>query len=460
MQKEDIVWPLARNVVQVKYQDLPAETVEATKKSILDTLGVIEAASGLTPWMKDLVGLVKESGGRDESTILGFGGRVPAWMAAFANGAMAHCLDYDDLHHSARAHCGAQTVSPGFAVAERLGKVSGKDLITAVALGIDLFARLCYSIDPKIPWCRHPMFGVFGAAATSGKLLGLNEEQMVDALGLAFCQAAGTEEIRYTVGSDVGGMREAFPNKSGVLAALMAQRGIRGVRTCFEGKAGLFNVYYGGEYNREPLTHNLGKMFQGTDVGFKPWPACGFTHSYIDATLSLVREHDIQPGDVEEITVFVGDRPMNLCQPLEVRRRPKTILDAKYSIPFTVGVAIARRKVILKDYMVESLDDPAVLELAQKVSSKYDAGCDHSREREPAKIEIKVKGGTTYRQRTDFPYGHHEKPMTRADIVDKFRDCVSYAAKPVTQASAEKVIILVANLEDVGDVSSIVRLLV
>ncbi len=458
--KEDVVWALARNVVQVGYKDLPRDTIEATKKCILDTLGVIEAASGITPGLKELVELVREGDGKEESTILGFGGRVPAWMAAFANGAMSHCLDYDDLHHHARGHLSANTVPSGFAVAERLGNVSGKDFITAVALGNDLMARFCYSISLKAMWHRTPLFGVFAAAATSGKLLGLNEEQMVDALGLAFCQAAGTEELRFCVGSDIGGMRDCFPNKGGVLAALMAQKGIRGVRTCFEGKAGLFNVYYGGEYDRNVLTADLGKKFHGTNIGFKPWPACGATHSYIDTTLALVSEQDIRPENVEQITVFAGDHAQNLCQPLEARRKPATTLDAKFSIPFSTAVAVARRKVIIQDFSVKGLKDPAVLALAQKVTSVFDAECDSGRGTKPAKVEIKTKDGKVYSKRGEVPYGHPDRPMTWEDLVNKFRDCLSYAAKPVPKENMEKVINMIGKLEGVDDVGRVVLLLV
>lgn len=457
--KGDVVWTLAKNIVQAGYPDLPAEAVEATKKSILDTLGVIEAASGITPGLKELVGLVKEGRGKKESTILGFGGRVPAWMAAFANGAMSHCLDYDDDHHYAKVHPSANTVPSGFAVAERLGRVKGKDFITAVALGNDLVSRLGYSIPINIPWHRTSLFGVFAAAATSGKLLGLDEQQMVDALGLAFCQAAGTQEIRFGVGSDIGGMRDAFPNKGGVLAALMAQRGIRGVRTCLEGKAGLYNVYYRGEYDRDALTADLGKKFHGADTGYKPWPACGATHTYIDSALALANEHDIHPQDVQEITVFVGDFLQNHCQPLEVRRRPATTLDAKFSLPFSTAVAIARRKVVIQDYSVEGLKDPVVLELAGKVTPRFDEQYNQKRTDRAGKVEIRTKDGKLYSKRTDFPYGHPKRPMSWEDIANKFRDCLSYAAKPVPKGDMEKVIDMVSKLEDAEDVSQVVRLL-
>ncbi len=402
---------------------------------------------------------MKEGGGREESTILGFGGKVPAWMAAFANGAMVHCLDYDDIHHHARGHLSSQTVPAGFAVAERIGNVKGRDFITAIALGNDIMARLCSSVPLKYMWHRTPLFGVFGSATASGKLLGLNSEQIVDALGLAFCQAAGTMELRVGVGSDIGGMRDAFPNKGGVFAALLAQKGIHGVRTCFEGKAGMFNVYFGGEYDRNIITADLGKVFYGTNIGFKPWPACAVTHPYIEATLALVNEYNVSPEDVKEVTVFVGETSQNLCQPLEARRKPATTMDAKYSIPFSVAVAIVRRRVGIDDFAVEGLKDRAVLEVAQKVTSQLDARYDPGRGTRPAKVAIKMKNGREYSRHIDVPYGHPEKPMSWDDIVSKFKDCLSHAVKPVPGDSVEQVIHMISHLETVEDTGQIVRLL-
>ncbi|MDP2953706.1 MAG: MmgE/PrpD family protein, partial [Chloroflexota bacterium] len=381
------------------------------------TLGVIVAASGMTPGLKELVDLVKEGGGKKESTILGFGGRVPAWMAAFANGAMSHCLDYDDIHYWVAGHPSSSTVPSACAVAERLGKVSGKDLIAAVALGNDLLPRLGYSVGLDTPW-HSTLFSFFATAITSGKLLRLNGEQMVDALGLAFCQAAMTRELRVGVGSDIGGMRNAFPSKGGVFSALLAQRGIRGVRSCLEGKAGLYNVYFGGKYDRNALTADLGKKFHGADMGYKAWPACGVTHAYIDSTLALVKEYDIRPEDVAEITVFVGNRGMELCQPLEARRRPAMTMDAKYSLPFTTAVAVANRGVVIRDYSVENLSNPAVLEVARKVTPKLDAEYNMSREHRAGKLEIRMKDGKVYSRGTYFPYGHPKNPISREDLVN------------------------------------------
>ena len=186
----DSSYALAKNIVNTKYEDLPAEVVEVTKNSILDTIGVILAASTLGEHgVKEIVELVKEGGGTEESTIFGFGGKAVSWMAAFANGAMAHQLDYDDTYDVRDVHPGAATVPAACAIAERRGGVTGKEFITAVALGADTVCRLTLPLtrsQDEYPWHPTGIFGKFAAAAVAGKLLGLDETQMANALGLVF----------------------------------------------------------------------------------------------------------------------------------------------------------------------------------------------------------------------------------------------------------------------------------
>lgn len=457
--QKDVAYTFAQNVVRVRYEDLPNEVIETTKKSILDTLGVIIAASGMVPGIAEIVELVKEAGGREESTIVGFGGRVPAWMAAFANAAMGHALDYDDLHHGAMLHPSSPTVTAGFAIAERLGNVTGRNFITAVALGNDLACRLGLSVPLKGTWHSTTVFGAFGAAATSGKLLGLDEERMVDAFGIAFCQAAGTMELREGVGSNLGGMRDAFPAKGGVLSALMAHKGISGVKNCFEGRAGLFPVYFGGDYDQKALTSDLGKRFEGTNVGFKPWPSCGTSHIYIDATLQIVSEHKIASDDIEEITATVGEFAQRLFLPLEGRRRPATTLDAKFSIPFTVGTAAARGNVVIKDFTPEGIKDPVSLKMAQKVVPKYDDAFTTLKGRPPGAIEIRTKQGKVYRKRLEVPYGHPTRPLSQQDIERKFRDCALYSIRPLPPENVNRAIEFIHHLETLKDVGQVIRLL-
>jgi len=464
-QVQDVGYVLAANIANVKYEDIPGDVVDVTKKTILDTLGTIIGGSGAGAGTKEIAELVKEGGGKEESSIIGHGAKTNAWMAAFANGAMAHALDYDNVHDDAFTHPSTSTVPSALAVAERVGRVNGKDFITAIALGDDLHCRLAYSLsrpgNPSIQgaWMPPLALGGFAAAAVSAKLLGLDQEKIVDAFGIALNRTGGSLEIILDPGL-LRGLYAAFPAITGVLAALMAERGIPGIKTCFEGRAGLYNVYFRGVYDRASLTKGLGEVFEGASVSFKPWPSCRFTNPYIDATLQIVRDKDLRPEDVVEIVVgYEAENVRNCCEPLEVRRNPLTPPDAKLSIPFTVAVAIARKKIEIADFSPDSIREPDLLRLAQRVISKYDPQLkSDSKTMLPATVEIKTKDGRVYSKRVDLVYGHPKNPMSWEDLIQKFRDCSSYSAKPIPKENIDQVIENIIRLEGVRDMREIVGL--
>lgn len=459
LEKREVADVFAEYVAETVYEDIPKETVEVTKRSILDTLGVAVAASGQVPEVKAVADLVKEAGGKEESTILGFGGKVPAWMAAFANGAMAHALDYDDVMDELGLHPSATTVPAALAIAERIGGVGGKELITAVTVGNDLIARLSRAVVWKRDWFMTPVFGVFAAAAACGKLLGFNREKLVDAFGVAFCQAAGTMEIVYGTGSNIRAIYDSFVGKAGVLSALLAERGISGVKASMEGKAGLLNIYFRGEYDPDLLTADLGKRFEGSGVAFKAWPCCRRAHPAITSALALVRERGISAEEIKAITVEVNTPSLQLCVPVEARQRPKTVLDAKFSIPYTVATAIIKGTITLEDFSPETIRNAKTLGLAQKVAHRFNAELDARRGMTPGRVEIETKDGKLYSRSDDFAYGHPRNPISREDLLRKFADCVACSAKPVRKDNVDGVIKMVSQLESVSDVREIVGLL-
>jgi len=166
--------------------------------------------------------------------------------------------------------------------------------------------------------------------------------------------------------------------------------------------------------------------------------------------------------DIEGITIFASEsgHERDLCEPPQARQKPMTSSDAKYSIPFTVAVAVVRRDVVINDYTPEGIQDEQVLQIAQKVTPKYDEQLTRVKKgREPGIVVIRMKDGKAYSKRVDVPYGHSEKPLAWKDLIRKFRDCVSHSAKPVPEENVERVINLVAKLEEVDDVGRIIQLL-
>lgn len=270
--KQDISYTLAKHVVATQFNAIPAEVVELTKKDILDTLGVTVAGSSF-PGTEPLLELIREWGGKEEGTILAFGDKVPSINAVLVNGTMAEAHDFTDAYGRGLEHIGQATVLPAFAVAERKGKVNGKDLITAIVLGQDIGLRMFLNMELRYGLCQNGMQNAFGVVATAGKLLGLNEQQMANAFGIVYNLISGSEQSYYDC-VDTKAFIAGLANKAGVLSVLLAQKGYTGTRNTIEGAGGFCNAYCGGRCNLEQLTANLGKEFEGINVGFKPYP-CG-----------------------------------------------------------------------------------------------------------------------------------------------------------------------------------------
>src|SRR6516164_8180747 len=189
VQGRDLVHILADHAAASRYADIPVEAREAAKKSIFDTLGVSLAASGVEPAARGVVEIVRESGGAPKCSLVGFGGKFPALSAALGNGALAHCLDYDDQTPWGQ-HSASSVVPAAFAVAERQGGVSGQDMISAVAIGQDLFARLRRHVGWKKDWNLSTVLGVLAATAAAARALGLSAERTAHALGIATMQSS------------------------------------------------------------------------------------------------------------------------------------------------------------------------------------------------------------------------------------------------------------------------------
>ncbi len=457
----DVIYTLAGNIIDTNYENLPSEVVKATKRLFMDGLGVGLAGSA-EAGVSELIDIVRDWDGRRESTVWVYGDRLPCVSAAQANATMIHALDYDDTHDVAILHASSVAVPTALAIAEKLGGVDGKRLITAVALAVDLAARLCLANKVSVfdrGWQYTAIHGNFSAAAITGKLLGLDTETLVSAFGLAYHQAGGNLQCIHdgTLAKRAG---PGFAARDGIMAVLMAQKGITGARNVLQGRDGLFNVYHRGDYNPEVLTANLGEKFEVVNLSFKPYPCCRNTNPPIDATLPMVGEYNIKAEDVDSVTIYVSKGAMKLLgEPLSTKQNPSTTVDAQFSIPWAVASAIVKGKVGIAEFTPQAIKDKTVLALSNKVTPKLDESLNRMGV-SPAIVEIKTKDGKVYSKRVDTPYGSPENPMSMDAMAAKLRDCASYAAKPLSQKNVEKLIQLVSRLEAVSDVEEVVRLLV
>jgi 2-methylcitrate dehydratase PrpD len=458
---------LAEYMASFKYEDIPATAIEATKAQILNILaaGIGGSAAG---GIKELVGLLKDWGGKREGTILCYGDKLPAPHAAQANASMGHALDFDDTYNKIMIHPAVVTVPPALAIAEMRRGVNGKEFLAAVALAVDLGCRMGLVLNTPPGekkqmrwqfWHFTALFGYFMAAAAAGRLLGLDREQMMNALGLAYHQASGnTQCVRN--GAQAKRLGPGFSCRAGVASAIMAQKGITGATDFIEGEVGFYSLYHPQTYcDLNQLTQELGRRFENDDVSLKPYPCGVVNHTAIDAALAIGKEHDLVPEEVAEITVFTGEGSYFLCQPIESKRHPRNAVETQFSIPWSVGTAIAKKRASVWDYTQEAVGDP----LTHKVTSKIKAEADPKLTRpsmiEPTRIRVKTTGGKEFMKQVDYPLGTPQKPFTRDDFRRKLKDCNSISIKPLPDEKLEELIETVGRLEEIGDVSRIMTLL-
>jgi 2-methylcitrate dehydratase PrpD len=460
--REDLAADLARFVADLSFDDL-GEAVAGVKTNILDTISC--AIAGTTAPAVDVVrDLVVEWGGSPQARSWVFGGRYPAHHAAWLNGAIAHARDYDDTHDSAILHAGISCVPSAIAAAELRGGVSGSELITAVAAGLEVTTRLGVAVEVDIVqsgFIYSSLLGYFGATAAAGKALGLDREQMWDAFGIVYSSVAGNHQVT----RDASLMKRLQPGlaaQAGVVAAQMAARGVRGARNVFEGADGFNRVYLKDRVDVSVVREGLGSRFELLNLSYKPYPCCRDTHAAVDAVLEARASTDRPVGEIKQIRVGVtGPGYQMVCVPEEVRLAPTTIVEAQFSIPYTVAAAWIDGGLNMGHFTDQGLERSDVLALAAKVAPYVDDEIDRDWHRfvTPAKVSIEFVDGETLETRVDYPKGHPKNQMNVAEFEAKIADCVTFSARPLADGVDVALRKTVEALEKVDDISTLVGLL-
>ncbi len=448
---------------KTRYEDLPAEVVKITKDQVLDFFGVALGGSGeaAVPELRDLV---LEWGGAPQSTIFKWGDKVPTPNAAQVNATMAHSLDFDDVHEDAIMHPGVVAIPTALAMAEYVGGVSGREFITAVALGTDFICRCGLATRPgesihPYGWHLTTLYGYMTAAFVAARIMGLDEKAMTYAAGIAYHQSSGNGQP-VKDGAHTKRLGPGMAVRGGISSAMMAKRGITGAHNCLEGKAGLYKVYHMGAYSREKLIDELGTRFEGINVSIKPYPCCRGVHAFCDAGLALAAKYDVDPNEVQSILIECGEGTYGLLgSPLEFKATPRNPVDSQFSIVWGVGSALARRRVSLDDFTWESIKSPDILGL----TSKTDVQIDHDFDRgdqgiEPARVTVTMKGGNVFVEQCDLPTGTPSRPLSFEDIETKYRNLLEHAGQPISSSNADGLVESVAKLEELKDVQDLIGL--
>lgn len=364
---------LATFVAELEFDDLPDEVTDRTKRLLLDLSGIIIRARNDAESTPSLISAVEKLGlANGNCSVLGDASRYAPTAAALINGTLAHSLDFDDTHAEGSIHSSAPIVPAAFAAAE-MTDASGKELITAVVAGYEVQIRLSMALNPSAHYARgfHPTAtcGVFGAAAAVSKLLGLDAGGIRNAFGIALSQAAGSMEFlvdgAWTKRSHVG---QAAQN--GLICAIMAAEGFIGPKEAFEGRAGLFSAY-SPVPEPERAIEGLGSTWETMRLAVKPYPSCRYSHAAIDGIVSLVREHGIDPADIEEMEIGLPETGWNIIGGPDDKSDPEGVVDAQFSMPFCAAVAARSGGLSWDDYD-RHLNDKTTRDLTRRVKVSID----------------------------------------------------------------------------------------
>jgi 2-methylcitrate dehydratase PrpD len=455
----DAILDLINFAIDCRFESLPSGAITWAKKAILDTIAVSIAGSSAAG-CREVVDLVKEWGGREESTIWIFGGKVPVNLASLANGPMARARDYGDVHERV-GHVTEYTLPPTLTMAERQGGVTGKDLITAIVVGGEIITRIGITLK-KMPGesPRYCMFRIFGPTAAVSKILNLDRDTFWNAMGLSFSQAAGDMQM-YKDGALSVRIQHGFVADAAIKSCLLAQRGITGTKNILQGEWGFYNAFE-PEYELAPLTDELGQRFEVTNTSLKPYAACKFAHSAINATIDCVKEHDIRAEEIAEIDVGVNNPAYNfVCLPRKVKDNPKNPVDCQFSIPYCVATAAIKGRASMDDFGEEVIWQKDVRELLSMVKTRVDNEITMFDDRTcgGAKVKIRTKNGHEFTKTVYYVLGHPKNPMDMNQLTEKFRECMAYSAIPFKEKNIERLIDMLMNLEDVSNTNEIVNLL-
>lgn len=449
---------LAAHATGFDARSLAPPVVRATRRAILDGIGVMLAASGESSDVRPFYDWAQAQPGPPQAALLGFHTRVSAAQAAMVNGAMAHALDYEDAFDPAPLHPNASLLPAALATLEsRASPCSGREFLTAVALGCDLVCRLGLSLRRPLEdggWYPPPILGAFGATVAAGRLAGLEARQLCDAWSLLIAQNSCPGEIKYSPESTMRAVREAFPAHAAVASVELAARGVRGFEAPLEGKAAFYALFAGGEYDTGALLDRLGEHFWIEQLSFKRWPCCRGTHAYIEAAQCLRRAHEFEPDDIEAIVCTGGSLQRMLAEPPAQKKSPRTAIDAKFSIPFAVALALSQPEVTLGSFAPSALRDSDLLCLAAKCEFRLDP---NSRSPAGGELEIRLRDGRKLHQAITHALGDPAHALSDAALREKFIDCASRAANPIGPERAARCADRILGLDQEPDAAAVIR---
>ena len=427
--------------VNLKYKDLPENVVHEVKRYLYDSIGCAYGAYQ-TKDVNIIRNIYKKMKGAKESTVIGFGDKLPAVNTTLINSLMIRALDFNDIFWKEDPSHPSDIIPAALSVGELVG-ASMKDVITAIVLAYEFEQRLCEFAVPGIRERRwhHATLTQFVSPIVAGYLLGLSVDQMVNAIGISGSHS-------HTIGCPTAGKLTMMKNtvdpmavQAGVLAALMAKEGYTGTEAIFEGKEGFMDCFLGcnvkdqkveplpmkgreglGEWkwDLDKLLGNLGQNYKILECSMKAFPTEALTHTHISATLKAVTSNDISYDQIESVTVTTIARACDILFDPH-KYRPESRETADHSLPYCIAAALVDHKITTSSFSEEKLKDQRIWEVIDKI--KGEASEEFEKmfpAKQPSKVVVKTKDGREFLEYLEFPKGDPREPMTIEDLENKF----------------------------------------
>ena len=434
---------------------IPEPVLACARVHLLDTLGCGLAALG-TGTAGAAGDVARAQGGKPEASVLGEAIRLPAALAAMANGARCHGLDFDDTHEAGICHSSTVVAPAALAVGEAVGR-SGSEVLLAYAVGSEVALRVATRVADGLyerGFHPTPVCGAFGAAAAAARLLRLDETRTTNALGIAGSFASGLFEY-LSDGSGTKPLHAGWAAQAGVQAARLAAASATGPASVLEGRFGLMASHTGDVAEADSISARLGQDWEVTRVSIKPFPACHFVHSSTWAVAELAEENGFVPDDIAEIVVRVPAEAVPIVlEPLGDKHTPRTPHGAKFSLPYAVAHRLVHGSLDLSAFSPAAIRDRTVIELAGRVRGE---ALSPAPSRFAGGAHVTTVAGGQFDRLVEHAPGSPRNPLSEDAVMAKFRGNAELALEPASAAALADELLALDEAPSVDRVAALLR---
>ena len=447
------------NILDTKLENIPPAAVNHAKDRLLDSIGCMICGAN-DDGNPELLGIIREIGGRPEARIFVHGDKVPAGNAAMVNSIMCRSFDFEPVSPlvdgvSIPGHISGTTTMTALTIGDMLD-VNGQEVLAAMLVGDDMAARVLLAgkgSGTRRGFDHIGQANSFGAVAIAGRLMGLDFSRMKNAFGLVLDRLGGAQQM---INDTATGFKlsQGTSARDAVFCVRLARAGWTGVEDALLAEGGYYTMFTDGIRDPDALTKGLGEIYY-SDGTFKPYPNCRINHATIDSVLNIVKNHEFTGNDIEKVIIYASPGALQdvLGQPFTIGAFPHA--SAGFSLQYNVASVLLRKSSLPQHFTVEAIRDPAIGELVKKITmAELTQG-----NMESGRVKVILKNGREFDEYTEIASGDPGNPISREDLLTKFWTNIDFS-RTVSRENAGKVLNMVENLENLDSVRKLADLLI